>query len=134
MLPVHHGVRADVLCGIGERPNDWRQLCDNLASSLDEYSDTLMIHLGEFDGIDDIEGAPIIRGSCISSLAHLAALYHFVGEMQPSARDMMNGLCDAALDNLSSLTKDLRLEEVTYFDLLLKVSNPLVLHTQEQIS
>ena len=82
-----------------------------------------MVHLGEFDKTDDAEGASIIRSSCISCLAHLADLYHFVGGMQPSARATMNGLCDATLENLGNLTRDLKLEEVTYYDLLLRVSD-----------
>jgi len=133
---IHHGVRADSLRGIEEKPKAWRQSCDNLISSLDEYSDTLMIRLGEFDKINDTEGTLIIRSSCISCLAHLAALYHFVGEMQPSVRATMNSLCDAALDNLGNLTGGLELEEVTYFDLLLKVSSslPSSLYIREQIS
>ncbi|KAF9643500.1 hypothetical protein BDM02DRAFT_3123338 [Thelephora ganbajun] len=105
-----------------ERPGDWRQSCDNLACSLDDYSDILMIHLGEFEKANDTEGASMIRSNCIACLAHLAALYRFVGEMQPSASATMDSLCDAALDNLGNLTQEMKLEEVTYFDLLLKYS------------
>lgn len=104
-----------------EMLSDWRQSYDHLVSFLDDYSDTLMVYLGEFDKTNDTEGASMIRSSCIACLAHLAALYNFVGEMQPSAAATVNGLCDAALDNLGYLTQDMKLEEVTYLDLLLKV-------------
>jgi len=88
-----------------------------------------MIHLGEFDKTNDTEGALIIRSSCIACLAHLAALYYFAGETQPSDRATMNDLCDAVLGNLGKLTQDTKLEEVTYFDLLLKVFNPTPSYT-----
>lgn len=80
-----------------------------------------MIHLGEFDKANDTEGASIVRSNCIACLSHLAVLYHFIGEIRPSARETMNGLCDAVLNNLGNLTQGLKLEEVTLFDLLLEV-------------
>ena len=83
-----------------------------------------MIHLGEFDKTNDTEGALVIRSSCIVCLAHLAALCRFVGEMQPDGGARANGLCDAALDNLGKLTQAIKLEEVSYSDLLLKVPVP----------
>jgi hypothetical protein len=83
-----------------------------------------MICLEEFDKVNDAEGVSMIRSSCIDCFAHLAALYHSVCEMQPNASATMNGLCDAALDKLGKLTRDMKLEEVTYFDLLLKVPAP----------
>lgn len=92
-----------------------------MISSLDDYSDTLMVYVEEFDKVNDAEGASMIRSCCIDCFAHLAALYCFVCEMQPSATATMNGLCDAALDKLGKLTRDMKLEEITYFDLLLKV-------------
>jgi hypothetical protein len=91
---------------------------------LDEYSDTLMIRLGEFDKANDTEGASIIRSSCIACLAHLAVLYHFMSEMQSGTRATVEGLCDAALDNLGNLTQGMQLEEVSLFDLPLEVSDP----------
>ena len=80
-----------------------------------------MIRLAEFEKAGDTEGASIIRSSCIASLAHLAALYDYIGEIQLRARGTVAALCDVALDNLSSLTRGMKLEEVTLFDLLLKV-------------
>ncbi|KAF9783456.1 hypothetical protein BJ322DRAFT_153418 [Thelephora terrestris] len=103
-------------------PGDWKQSCDLLASSLDDYSDMLMIRLGECENVGDKEGASIIRSSCISCLAHLAVLYHSIGEMQPRARTTVDGLCDAVLDNLGNLSQGMELEDVTVFDLVLKVS------------
>ena len=106
----------------GERQGDWAQSCDRLASSLDDYSDTLIIRLGEFNKAKDTEGASIVWSSCIACLSHLAVLYYAIGEMRPSARATMDGLCDAALDNLGNLTQGVELEEITLFDLLLGVS------------
>jgi len=96
-----------------DRPDNWRRSCEYLISSLDDYSDILMIRLGVFGEANDTEGASMIRSTCIACLAHLAALYHFIGEMEPSARPAMNGLCDAALVNLGDLTQYMNLEEVT---------------------
>ena len=111
------------VCGVavGEKPGDWVQSCDHLVSSLDDYSDSLMIHLGEFYRANDTEGVSIVWSTCITCLSHLAVLYYFIGETRPNARATMNGLCDAALDNLGNLTQGMKLEEVTSFDLLLKV-------------
>lgn len=89
-----------------------------------------MTHLGEFDKTNDTEGASMIRSNCIACLSHLAALYHSVGEIQPSARATLDSLCDAVLNNLGSLTQGMKLEEVTYFDLLLKVSDPCTLENK----
>jgi len=110
------------LQGTEEIPRGWKQSCDLLASSLDDYSDMLMIRLGEFDKVGDKEGASIIRSSCITCLAHLAILYNFIGRMEPRARVTVDGLCDAVLDNLGNLSQGMELEEVTLFDLLLKYS------------
>lgn len=117
----------------GCRHSGLRQSCDLLASSLDDYSDTLMIRLGEFDKANDTEGASIVRSSCITCLSHLAILYHFVGEMHPCSRATMNGLCDAVLDNLGNLTQSMKLEEVTLFDLLLKVPDSPLNHATANI-
>jgi len=94
---------------------------------MDDYCNTLMTHLREFDKTNDTEGVSMIRSNCIACLAHLAALYHSVGDIQPGARATMDVLCDAVLNSLGSMTQDMKLEEVTYFDLLLKVSDPCIL-------
>ena len=99
-----------------------------MVSSLDDYSGTLMVHLGEFDKTNDTEGSLVIHSSCIACLVHLAALCHLVSEMQLDGEARTNGLCDAALDNLGKLTHGMKLEEVTYFDLLLKVPVPRTAH------
>jgi hypothetical protein len=83
-----------------------------------------MIRLAEFSKAGDAGGASIIRSSCIDCLAHLAVLYDFISEAQPGARVTLDPLCDAVLDNLSNLTQGVELEEVTLFDLLLRVCNP----------
>jgi hypothetical protein len=57
-----------------------------------------MIRLGGFDKANDKEGVSTVRSSCIAFLSHLAVLYYFIGEMRPSERATMNGLCDAVLD------------------------------------
>lgn len=118
---LHGGIRTDISYDTEAIPRNWKQPCDLLASSLDDYSDMLMIRLGEFDKVGDKEGASIIRSSCISCLAHLATLYHFIGKMEPRARITVDGLCDAVLDNLGNLSQGMELEEVTLFDALLKV-------------
>lgn len=91
-----------------------------------------MIRLGEFEATNDTEGALIIRSSCIACLSHLATLHHFIAEMRPGGGETMDGLCDAVLDNLGSLTQGMKLEEVTHIDFLLGVLRPLHRLTWEQ--
>jgi hypothetical protein len=81
--------------GTGEGQSDRGQSCDRLASTLDDYSNTLMIRLGEFDKANDKEGASIVRSNCIACLSHLAVFYHFIGEMRPGERATVDGLCGA---------------------------------------
>ena len=83
-----------------------------------------MIRLGEFEATNDTEGALIVRSSCIACLSHLAILHHFIAEMRSDGGETMDGLCDTVLDNLGNLTQGMKLEEVTYFDLLPRVLRP----------
>jgi len=99
----------------------WRQSCNRILASLEEFSQNLLDNIKTFREHGDESGASVIGSSCIACLAHLAVLYEVAGRMDPMARETYN-LCDSALQRLGKLTSDLRFDEYTYLDLLLGVS------------
>ena len=98
----------------------WRQSCDQVLASLEEFSQNLFENLKQFREYGDKAGADLIGSNCIACLAHLAVLYEVIGRMHPGARDIFT-LCDSALRRLGSLTSDLQFDEYTCLDLLLGV-------------
>ena len=80
-----------------------------------------------FNKHGDKSGADVIGISCITCLAYLAILYEAVGRTEPVVAVEMYKLCDSALQNLGALTYELRLDEYTHLDLLLKVRSVLTL-------
>ena len=98
----------------------WRQSCDRVLASLEEFSQNLLDNIKTFREHGDESGADVIGSCCIACLGHLAVLYEVVGRMDPVARDMYD-LCDSALQRLGKLTLDLSFGEYTYLDLLLGV-------------
>ena len=71
--------------------------------------------------IGDNHGAEIIRSSCVSCLAHLAVLCDFVSRREPSPGPQTNATCDSSLERLGRLTQEMKFDEYTYFDVLLRV-------------
>jgi len=98
----------------------WRQSCDRVLASLEEFSQNLLDNIETFRENGDGSGVEAIGSSCIACLAHLAVLYESVGRIDPVAREVYD-LCDSALQRLGKLTADLRFDEYTYLDLLLRV-------------
>ena len=90
----------------------WKQSCDQLASVIDKFSQTLLSNLQRFRELGDKSGAAMIKSSCVNCLAHLGALYEALGAESES-------FCDSTLERLSELAEDMGMEEYTRLDLLL---------------
>ena len=110
-----------VLLVIGVKPDQWKRICAGPVIRLDEYSDTLLRNLRTFLQIGDIQGAQIIQSSCVGCLAHLAVLCDLISYSDPNSKLQMDTVCDSSLERLGHLTQEMRFEEYTYFDLLLRV-------------
>ena len=103
------------------KPVQWKRICHELATRLDEYSDTLLRNMRNFLQIKDRQGAEIIQSSCVGCLAHLAVLCDLVGRSEPNSKPQMDVVCDSSLGRLGRLTQEMSFDEYTYFDLLLMV-------------
>jgi len=99
----------------------WRESCGELVNLLDDCSKNLLSNLRRFQELGDTSGAGMIRVSCVNCLAHLAVLCEALGKIEPAARVRLDPLCDLALERLSALARDVRMEEYTRLDLLLGV-------------
>ena len=105
----------------GVEPDQWKQLCEELVTRLDEYSDTLLRNVQTFTQIGDTQGAEIVQSSCVSCLAHLAVLCDLVGHLEPNSKPQMDAICDSSLERLGHLTQEMKFDGYTYFDLLIRV-------------
>jgi len=105
----------------GAEPDQWRQLCEQIVTRLDEYSDTLLRNARTFLQLGDTQGAGIIQSSCVGCLAHLAVLCDLVGHLEPDSKPRMDTVCDSSLERLGQLTQEMSFCEYTSFDLLLRV-------------
>ena len=113
---------ADPRCFVtGVRPGQWKQLCVQLVTRLDEYSDILLRNIRNFLEIGDGQGAEIIQNSCLSCLAHLAILCDLISRLEPNSKPQMDAVCDSSLERLGRLTQGMDFNEITYLDLLLRV-------------
>ena len=89
-----------------------------LALALDKFSNVLMGNLQRFIKVGDNSGVETIWACCVTCLAHLAALSHLVGQKEPALRGSMDDLCDLALNKLEDLSREIRVEMWSYFDVL----------------
>ena len=92
-----------------------------LALVLDKFSCSLMENLQRVIEIEDSSGIETIWTCCVTCLGHLAALCHFISHAVPTLRGSMDDLCNLALDRLTSLSHEVRIEEYSYFDVLTEV-------------
>ena len=92
-----------------------------LALVLDKFSCSLMVNLQRVIEIEDNSGIETIWTCCVTCLGHLAALCHFISHAVPTLRGSMDDLCNLALDKLTSLSHEVRIEEYSYFDVLTAV-------------
>ena len=112
----------DLPCFVTEvKPEQWKQICVELVTCLNKYSDTLLHQVQTFLQIGDTQGAEIIQSSCVGCLAHLAALCDLVGRLDHNSKHQMDIVCDSSLERLGRLTQEMSFEGYTYFDLLLRV-------------
>ena len=103
------------------KPGQWKKTCGELVTRLDEYSDTLLWNIRNFQRIGDNQGAEIIQSSCVVCLAHLAVLCDLISRLEPNFDPEMDAICDSSLERLGRLTQEMKFERYTYFDLLLRV-------------
>ena len=108
----------------GVKSSRWKEIYDELAVRLDEYSDTLLRNIRRFIEIGDSLGAEIIQSSCVGCLAHLAVLCDLVSRLEPSYKSQADAVCDSSLERLGRLTQEMNFDEYTYLDLLLRVRRP----------
>ena len=92
-----------------------------LALVLDRFSCSLMENLERFIEIEDSSGVETVWTCCVTCLGHLAALCHFISRAVPTLRGSMDDLCNLALDRLTSLSHEVRIEGYSYFDVLTAV-------------
>ncbi|KAF9643913.1 hypothetical protein BDM02DRAFT_3132089 [Thelephora ganbajun] len=115
----------DAILLLGVLPSDdvrlglWRQSCNRILESLEEFSQDLLDNIKTFREHDDKIGVDVIGSSCITCLAHLAILYEVISRVDPVAKVEMDNRCDSALQRLGTLTSELHFDEYTYLDLLL---------------
>ena len=109
----------------GVKSSRWKEIYDELAVRLDEYSDTLLRNIRRFIEIGDSLGAEIIQSSCVGCLAHLAVLCDFVSRLEPNSKPQADAICDSSLERLGRLTQEINFDEYTYLDLLLRVRHPV---------
>ena len=113
---------TDPCCFVtGVKPGQWKQICDELVTRLDEYSDALLRNIQMFITIGDSHGAEIIQKSCVGCLAHLAVLCDLVGRLEPNSKPQMDAICDSSLIRLGRLTREMNFDKCSYFDVLLRV-------------
>ena len=85
---------------------------------MDRFSDALIRNLQRFIEVDDSNGVGTIWTCCITCLGHLAALCHLISHPVPTLIGSMDDLCDLTLDRLANLSREVLIEEYSYFDVL----------------
>ena len=116
---------TDPCCFVtGVKPGQWKQICDELVTRLDEYSNALLRNIRRFMNIGDTHGAEIMQSSCVGCLAHLAVLCDLVGRLGPTSKPQMDAVCDSSLMRLGNLTREMNFDEYSYLDMLLRVRRP----------
>ena len=88
---------------------------------LDEYSQTLLTNLQGFQKLGNVNGAGMIRASCVDCLAHLIVLCETLRKVEPTLQMKLDNLCDSTLEWLGALDQDMCMGEYIHLDLLLEV-------------
>ena len=104
-----------------------------MISNLRQYSETLLRNIRRFVDIGDSLGTEIIQNGCICCLSHLAVLCDLIGQLEPNSKPHMDDICDWSLERLGDLTEEMRFDEYTYLDLLLRVRRPVGRSWWEQV-
>ena len=98
-----------------------------LALVLDRFSEALIQNLQQFIDIVDTSGVGTIWTCCVVCLGHLAPLSHLLSQTEPTLRDLMDDVCDSALEKLGNLSHEVYTEEYSHFDALTGVRASVVL-------
>ena len=77
-----------------------------------------MENLDRFITLGDNSGTEIIWTCCVTCLAHLAALCHFICRKEPASSGSMGRLCDLTLEKLANISLEVRIEQYSHFDVL----------------
>lgn len=113
-----------------------RESCYQLVRALDKFSNDLMGNLERFITVEDSDGVGTIWTCCITCLAHLAALCHLIGQMEPVPSGYMDDLYDLTLEKLGNLSLEVQIEVYSRFDVLtgvrtLKISLRMSMDTNQ---
>ena len=77
-----------------------------------------MGNLQRFIEVEDSSGSETIWTCCITCLGHLAALSHLLGQRVPALGSSMDDLFDLTLIRLRDISREVRVEAYSYFDVL----------------
>ena len=80
-----------------------------------------MGNLQRFIEAGDSSGVETIWACCVTCLGHLAALSHLISQREQTLRGSMEDLCDLTLNKPGDLSRQVRVEVYSYFDLLTRV-------------
>ena len=81
-------------------------------------SNTLMGNLQRFIEVGDSDGVETIWACCVTCLGHLAALSHLLSQRVPVLGSSMDNMYDLTLVRLGDLSREVRVEAYSYFDVL----------------
>ena len=77
-----------------------------------------MGNLQQFIEVGGSNGVETIWTCCVTCLGHLAALSHLISRRELTLRGSMNDLCDLTLGKLEILSREVRVEVYSHFDVL----------------
>jgi len=118
ILLVRDAVHAMGPDGQAESTGDQQKSCLYLVRALDVFSRDLVRNLERFVSIGDTSSVETVWACCITCLAHLAALCHFMSQTNTTSSVSVNGLYDLTLDKLGNLSLEVRIEVYSHFDVL----------------
>jgi len=84
-----------------------------------------MRDLQRFIEVGDDGGVETIWTCCVTCLAHLIALSHLLSQRAPTLRGSMDELFHLTLDKLGDLSREIRVEVYSHFDVLTQVRTSL---------
>ena len=101
--------------------------------ALDEFCTDLMGNLEQFITLRDSSGVETIWTSCVTCLAHLAALYHLISQTAQTSSGNMNRLCDVTLEKLANISLEVHIEQYSHFDVLTGVRILTISHQMIEV-
>lgn len=116
----------------GAKAGQWKRICNELVTRLDDYSVNLRRNIRNFLQSGDSRGAEIIQSSCVGCLTYLVVLCDLTSQLEPNSKLKMDAVCDLSLERLSHLTQEMAFDGYSCFDLLLRVRHWVGLLDSEQ--